>query len=84
MVPGMLSLWTPADPTVTAREATKQYLPGLLFDLPGGWTEQRKLEVSQLTWRRFVASWSIGGSVARRRARLPHWSCGRMETGHAT
>jgi AcrR family transcriptional regulator len=63
-----LAMYDPERYADLGREASKQYLPGLLSLCPQDWPDRRKLEVAEMilaTLRGFLVDWRISGDSAR-------------------
>ncbi len=61
-----LAMYDPARYAALGREATAQYLPGLVSLCPAGWSERRKLEVAHMilaTLRGFLIDWLTTGET---------------------
>jgi hypothetical protein len=62
-----LTLYDSARYAELSRDASRQYLPGLLSLCPQDWPDQRKLEVAEMimaTLRGFVVDWRTSGDSA--------------------
>lgn len=61
-----LMMYDPGRYAELGRGASQQYLPPLLSICPPGWSEQRKLEVSEMilaTLRGFLIDWLVSGNM---------------------
>jgi AcrR family transcriptional regulator len=62
-----LVMYDPVRYAGLGREASRQYLPSLLSLCPEGWSDRRKLEVSELVLaclRGFLVDWLVSGETA--------------------
>jgi AcrR family transcriptional regulator len=68
-----LMMYDPVRYAELGREASQQYLPPLLSICPPDWSEQRKLEVSEMIMaalRGFIVDWLTSGNMAGTEAGL--------------
>jgi AcrR family transcriptional regulator len=68
-----LMMYDPVRYAELGREASQQYLPSLLSICPRDWSEQRKLEVSEMIMaalRGFIVDWLTSGNMAGAEAGL--------------
>lgn len=62
-----LAMYDPERYAELGREASKQYLPSLLYICPQDWSDQRKLEVAEMilaVLRGFLVDWRTSGDSA--------------------